>query len=173
MKEKFILESAGLVVALRTAVESDGEDLRRWKNANRHFFFYQEIISVEQQQQWLRGYRERADDWMFIVLNDERAIGCMGFRVLNDQRIDIYNVILGDPGFGGKGLMSQAMRLMCSYIVAQFQTEILAKVLNSNPAQAWYLKNGFRRGVVFDRYTEIVFNRAEFRPLIFSKTKIV
>lgn len=172
MEEKFILESAGLRVALRTAIESNGADLRQWKNANRHFFFFQEIISSEQQQQWFRGYLERPDDWMFIALHEDRAIGCMGFRALEDQRIDIYNVILGDPALGGKGLMSQAMQLMCSYIVSVFSTEIIARVLNSNPAQAWYLKNGFRKGSAYDVYTELVFHRSQFQPYPFKKIKL-
>lgn len=172
MKERFILESPGLRVALRSALESDIEDLRQWKNANRHSFFYQEIISPEQQQEWFQGYLARSEDSMFIVLDGERAIGCMGFRVLEDNRIDIYNVILGETALSGKGLMSQAMQLMCSYIVQQFPAEIVAKVMNSNPAQAWYLKNGFYKGTTFDSYTEIVFDRSRFQPLPFSKVNL-
>jgi len=172
LKEKFRLESPELGIALRTAIESDGEDLRRWKNANRQFFFYQKVISAEQQRQWFESYLARADDGMFVVEWDRRAMGCMGFRVLNDRRIDIYNVILGDPGLGGKGLMSQAMRLMCSYLVSEFSTEIIAKVLNSNPAQAWYLKNDFRKGAAFESYTEIVLERSQFQPLPFKKSNL-
>lgn len=172
MKEKFILEADLSGVALRTAAESDGEDLRQWKNANRHFFFYQEIISPEQQEKWFQGYLARSDDTMFIVSKGERPIGCIGFRVLEENRIDIYNVILGDPALGGKGLMSQAMQLMCSYIVQQSMAEIVAKVLNSNPALEWYLRNGFHKGKSYDSYTEVVFDRSRFHSYPFRKINL-
>lgn len=173
LKEKFILQSPGIGVTLRTATEADCEDLRRWKNANRQFFFHTEMISAEQQRVWFQGYSDRIDDWMFIVQDDRHAIGCMGFRVLEAQQVDIYNVILGDKSQSGSGSMSQAIQLMCSYLVAQSPSEIIARVLNSNPAQAWYMKNNFRKGRVYDSYTEFIFDRVQFHADRCTKTPLI
>jgi len=55
--------------------------LRTLKNKHRHRFFHQEEISIAAQQQWYDEYRERADDWMFIVRAASVDSGCVGCRV--------------------------------------------------------------------------------------------
>jgi hypothetical protein len=148
---------------LRTITVADLENLREWKNAHRFAFFYQAIITPEQQDKWFQGYLERANDYMFVVQRGHEPAGCMGFRLL-DQHADIYNVILGRPESGGKGLMSWAMRLMCSFIAADFTRDIGAQVLLSNPARAWYCKNAFCEIVSFDTYVQIQLDWSQFQP---------
>lgn len=169
MNRSFILASPdfGGDLALRTIVEADCEDLRQWKNANRFSFFHQEIITPQQQREWFAGYLARDDDYMFILSVRDRAIGCMGFRLLDDHA-DIYNVILADALLGGKGWMSQALRLMCSYILSDFTRDIRAKVLRSNPALDWYLKNGFRRRAEHETYFEIELDADQFQICSFQ-----
>ncbi len=168
MKEHFTLVSPDANIALRTIAESDLENLRQWKNANRFAFFFQDVVTPEQQTAWFQGYLERSKDYMFIVQSEKRSIGCMGFRLLDNQA-DIYNVILGNPEMGGKGLMSKAMRLMCSYIAADFSQDISAQVLRSNPAIGWYRKNGFRESAAHDTYVEVKLDLTQFRPYPFEK----
>jgi len=168
MKESFSLSSLELDAALRAITARDLEDLRAWKNAHRSGFFYQAIITSEQQVEWFQGYRERAHDWMFVVNHAGQAIGCMGLRLL-DQHADIYNVILGRSESGGKGLMSQAIRLLCSFIAAEYTRDIGAQVLRSNPARAWYQKNAFRETQSFDTYVEVELDWSRFRPCLFQK----
>ena len=169
MKEKFLLESPDLDVRLYSIQESDCENLRRWKNAHRAAFFYQGIITPDQQLDWFRKYHDRADDFMFIVFAQDHAIGCMGFRMI-DGRADIYNVILGEAEYGGKGWMSQAIQLLCSFIYTEFSHLIVAQVITHNPALTWYRKNGFREIATRENYVEIELDLARFCPCAFHKT---
>jgi hypothetical protein len=51
---------------------------------------------------------------MFVVNHAGQTIACMDFRLL-DQHPDICNVLLRRSE-SDKGLMSQVMRLLCSFI---------------------------------------------------------
>ena len=159
-------------VKLRSITEDDIELLRVWKNAHRYSFFFQEIIEPEQQRWWFEQFCTREHDYMFIVQYDDVDVGCMGFRLLND-RIDIYNVILGRKEHSGKGTMSIAVCLMNGFIVDKFTEDITAKVLRSNPALEWYLKNGFEVVETFDTYYLIRLTkrscRYEIRYRLFEK----
>jgi RimJ/RimL family protein N-acetyltransferase len=136
---------------LRSIVEDDLETLRLWKNAHRQFFFFQEVIVPEQQRFWFQQFRTREHDYMFMVRYRTVDIGCMGFRLL-DGKIDIYNVILGRKEHANRGIMSMAMCLMNGFAALKFTEEITARVLRTNPALAWYLKNGFELVETFETY---------------------
>ena len=138
-------------IALESAGHEDIGLLRDWKNANRIYFFYNKLITRRQQEDWFRDYMQRQDDYIFMVVHNGKKIGCMGFRT-TEGRIDIYNVILGQEEFGKKGLMSIALKLMCSYLIDSFDKEIGLKVLKKNLARRWYGKNGFSEEYGEDEY---------------------
>jgi RimJ/RimL family protein N-acetyltransferase len=150
-------------VVLRSIQQADQSHLKDWKNQNRSGFFYKEIITEEGQLKWFQGYLSRPDDYMFIIQVSNTDIGCMGFRLL-EEGWDIYNVILGNTDFGRKGYMSQAFKMMCSYIQSLKSVRISAKVLKTNPALDWYCRNGFRIAETFDDYEEIELNPDQFQP---------
>lgn len=140
-----------LNVQLRDATNADQENLRIWKNKHRTSFFYQEIIQPEQQLKWFEGYQSRPDDYMFMVdeLLQENGkttynpIGCMAFRIEDDDTIDLYNIIRGNKSMG-KVSMKDAMHMMLTYIHQQFpDKKIKCDVLKDNPAVKWYQKCGF------------------------------
>jgi RimJ/RimL family protein N-acetyltransferase len=128
---------------LRTITDADLDNLRVWKNATRLSFFHQQEILPDQQQTWYSGYQQRPHDYMFVVSAAGRSIGCMGIR-LCEQEWDVYNVILGEPEFRRRGLMSMAFRRMLQFALAARKLPITLKVLKTNPAVAWYEKNGFQ-----------------------------
>lgn len=143
MKESFQLLSNDLPgVSLRTAAASDCEDLRTWKNDHRASFFSQDLITPEGQGRWFEGYLARADDWMFMVVDGAETVGCMGFRA-RDGQADVYNVILGRPSHGGRGVMAKGLQLMCSFARTCVKGDVVARVLKTNPATGWYTKRGF------------------------------
>ncbi len=166
--QHFLLVSPEFEVTLQTIAESDGENLRQWKNANRFSFFFQDIITPEQQAKWFQGYLGRENDYMFIVRRGGLLVGCMGFRLL-DQHADIYNVIRANKELDSRGLMGSAMRLMCSFIAADFSRDIGARVLRSNPAVEWYRKLGFHEIARHDTFVEIELDMIRFRPCSFHK----
>lgn len=160
------LESWGL--RLRTIGPADAEILRQWKNFHRHAFFHQDIISPEQQAIWLAGHAARPDDFMFMVEVEGRAVGCLGWRLL-EGRADIYNVMLGEASQGGRGLMGRALNLMCRHILSLGQREIAARVLKGNPAVGWYERNGFVLAADHDAYYEMKLNPERLAPCPFRR----
>jgi RimJ/RimL family protein N-acetyltransferase len=124
-------------------------------------FFYRELITPAQQLNWYSAFLNVENDLMYIVEAEGVEIGCMGVRD-RDNGWDIYNVILGDQSFQGKGYMSQALRLLCTQAIRVKPQRISAKVLNDNPALGWYYRNCFKASKSFPEYTEIELKESNF-----------
>lgn len=146
-------------VTLESITSDDLESLRQWKNANRQSFFFKSILAADDQLRWFSDYLERRDDYMFTVRSGGIAVGCMGFRYI-DCKIDVYNVILGLPELGGRGLMSRGLRLLCTYAGQQYSGPISLKVLKVNSALDWYVRNGFQEVAAFDDHLELQRDRS-------------
>ncbi len=145
-------------VILRSIVEDDLELLRTWKNLNRTCFFYRELISPEMQAQWFVAYQQREHDSMFMVLHRNRRIGCLGFRRLED-RVDFYNIILGDQLSARAGLMASALELLCAEAGRRYpQLPIMVSVLRQNPALEWYYRRGFVLTTEHEDFVELTRN---------------
>jgi RimJ/RimL family protein N-acetyltransferase len=137
--------------------------LRGWKNDHRESFFFKGIIAPADQVKWFQGYLGRSHDYMFVVLFNGRALGCLGFRYI-EQGVDIYNVILGIPEMRQKGLMGKALRMMCSYAQKEYPGAQGAKVLRSNPAVGWYQRNGFKIARFHEDHVDIELDQVTFKP---------
>ncbi len=148
---------------LRSAVSSDAQILREWKNAQRQFFFFNEEISEEMQSRWMMAYFDRPDDYMFVVVRNGHAVGCLGLRFENGVG-DIYNVLLGDRNLQGLGVMSLALRVLLGF-GRGISEKIGLKVLKTNPAVGFYLKNGFIQVAEHDNYYEMRVDWQRFQPV--------
>jgi RimJ/RimL family protein N-acetyltransferase len=154
-------------VVLRTIDAGDLEEMRVWKNANKAAFFFKGEISPADQKKWFEGYKNRPDDFMFMVLFEGAKVGCMGYRLL-DGAVDCYN-IMGAPAKRPKGAMAAAMRLMCSHIRAERREEIGCRVVKGNDAVDWYDKCGFIvMGEQPDHY-QLYLDHQRFKPCAFKK----
>lgn len=135
---------------LRMIDESDIENLRNWKNDNKNSFFLQQDITPLQQVLWYEAFKNRRDDFMFIVEQqiDEHwhGIGCMGFRKVDDEKsIDAYNIIRARRIEPSSFTMSDAFRVMLKFATGLYVGQpVRCKVLTNNPAVEWYKKNHFR-----------------------------
>ena len=148
-KDQIIIRPAEAInYLLRHASQGDIEKLRVWKNRHKHTFFHQQDISPEQQKAWYAGFAARDNDFMFMIVDllagDPVEVGCLGFRDLGD-RIDIYNVMRGEPRREGGVSILEAMNLLVNYIATNFHKPITCLVLKNNPANDWYQKCGFFR----------------------------
>ena len=145
MNKNIIITENSRHVRLRAANDSDIELLREWKNSNKKSFFYQQEISKAQQAEWFSAYKQRENDYMFmveeIIEGKHIPVGCMGFRILNNY-IDLYNIIRGAESSIGVS-MHRAMYIMLNYIRNKWNAPIQCDVLKDNPAVNWYLKCGF------------------------------
>lgn len=155
-------------IILKMITINDIEKLREWKNKYRDSFFYKNIISAEEQFNWFANFRYRQNDFMFIILNKEIRVGCIGFRII-DGLIDIYNVIIGESQYASKGIMKISIELLLNYIMQSYNYDITAKVLKSNKAITWYQKNGFEVEKSYDEYYLIKFQKSS----LFCKTELI
>jgi RimJ/RimL family protein N-acetyltransferase len=167
LKNKIEIASHEGDLVLRSISSEDIESLREWKNKNRKSFFYNKIITPGQQKKWYEDYSKRSDDYIFIINFMSSAIGCIGFR-LSDGLIDIYNVILGKKEFGGRGLMGNALRLLCSYIIDSFKEDITLNVLSNNKAKNWYKNNGFMEAGSRDDFIFMKLSINKFKNLKYN-----
>lgn len=162
MNEQFIISTMNYAnICLRTISINDQNNLREWKNKNRKCFFFQDIISESTQLEWFQKYLKRTQDYIFVVEVNNCKVGCMGVRLLDDGW-DIYNIILGDLNFSGKGFMSHAFQMLCCFALKQHSCAIRAKVLCNNPALAWYKKNAFHIVADHREYVEIELDQSIF-----------
>lgn len=120
------------------------EALRHWKNENKKCFFCQKHITQEEQWAWFEGYKQRDNDLMFIIVDARGyAMGCLGIRLIDKVKWDVYNVIC-DKRFHGKGIMYKALAELILIAKRLYHVPITAEILASNKkALAWYKKNGF------------------------------
>lgn len=132
---------------LRSITSADLENLRQWKNTHRKSFFYQEVITRDQQSLWFEKFQARDNDYMLVAENYKNGayvpIGCMGFRILDDT-VDVYNIMRGAASAADASFtMQDAFSLMNAYILSLGYDNITCMVLKTNPALKWYYKNGF------------------------------
>jgi len=144
---------------LRSIKEDDIQLLRQWKNDHREFFFYKQIITVDQQKEWFTRWSSETCDHLFVVELKGASIGCIGARLFQET-VDVYNVILGDKAFKGQGVMSEALRAVVAF--SQFLYSglpVCVRVLQTNPAVGWYERNGFARITANDEFVTMRWER--------------
>jgi hypothetical protein len=141
---------------VRTIIEDDLDLLRTWKNNHRDSFFFKEFITPDMQKEWFRSYLQREHDFMMMIVHEDERIGCIGFRRLED-RVDLYNIILGQQQYARKGYMTGALDIVCMEIKSLYPgIPIMASVLKNNPAITWYIKRSFRVTKEHEDYLEFI-----------------
>lgn len=127
---------------IQTAELRHQDSLRRWKNRHAASFFYQQVISDKAQREWFNAYLLRSEDFMFMVMCGDQAIGCIGIR-LRDGVWDVYNVIRGISSIKSTGFMSLALNMIINFAQGVQAISIQCQVVAKNPAISWYFRNDF------------------------------
>jgi RimJ/RimL family protein N-acetyltransferase len=159
---------------LRSIRHDDLENLRNWKNSNKHSFFLNEDITPEQQQKWYSNFTQREHDHMFIVEQlageEWQAIGCMGFRRLDDEGcVDAYNIIRANKIEPATFTMSEAFKTMLAYAASVYPgLPLQVKVLSHNPAVEWYKKNHFSIIQTVNNYYLMELNKDSLENITWS-----
>ncbi len=135
--------SDGTAAARLQSVEpADQEMLRRWRNANRAAFLETAEVDPVGQSRWFAGYLCRDDDFLFLVMAGDAAVGCVGVR-LRGPGWDVYNVIRGVRTPASRGCMGRGLALAVAFALGRRDLPVTAVVLAENPAVGWYLRQGF------------------------------
>ncbi len=126
---------------IQTAELRHQDSLRRWKNRHAASFFYQQAISDKAQRDWFKAYLRRSEDFMFMVMLGDQAIGCIGIR-LRGGIWDVYNVIRVVSSIKPAGFMSLAFNLIIKFAQGVRSTSIQDHIVAGNSAISFHLKNG-------------------------------
>ena len=127
----------------QASTPDDSELLRVWKNAHRQHFFFKDEITPAMQEKWFAKHQTRKWDVMLLVEEAPegaafRPTGCMGFRLMENGTIDLYNILRGQRLPASTITMGQAFTLMLGWLAETYRLPIRCEVLAKNPVRGWY-----------------------------------
>jgi RimJ/RimL family protein N-acetyltransferase len=132
---------------LRMLGEDDLPLTRAWRNhpESRHGFHSSEEITAEQHRAWFAGYRERADDYVFIMEVAGRPVAQSALYDIVPSAAE-FGRLLVDPGERGRGLSHRIIALTQDAAVALGLDELYLQVKRANRrAIRAYERAGFAR----------------------------
>jgi diamine N-acetyltransferase len=153
MPKRQIEPIAGGRVRLRLLAEGDLAMTLAWRNQDhiRRWFLSSAVISPEQHAAWFATYRERDDDFMFVIEETEalrRPVGQVSLYHVDRVagRAEYGRLLIGDAVATGQGLAREATALLVAEGLSRWGLrEIYLNVKTDNAAAiAIYDKCGFR-----------------------------
>lgn len=139
-------------VRLRLLEEADLPMTLAWRNQDhiRRWFFYSDVITPDQHRRWYERYRDRDDDFVFVIEETEALKRPVGQAALYNidwagKRAEFGRLLIGDAAARGMGLAATATRLLVDEAMAAWGlAEVCLEVLQTNtPALAIYRGCGF------------------------------
>jgi RimJ/RimL family protein N-acetyltransferase len=140
-------------VRLRLLRSDDLPLTLRWRNQDhiRRWFFYSDLIAPEQHSSWFEQYRERDDDFVFIIEDiqaGDQPVGQVALYHIDwmQGRAEFGRLMIGEAGAGGKGLAFTAtqLALMIAFQDLALQEVYLEVFSDNQRAIALYTGAGFR-----------------------------
>lgn len=138
-------------VTLRLLEEADLPLTRAWRNQDdiRKWFLTSAVISAEQHAAWFAQYRERDDDFVFVIEETATlkcAVGQVSLYAIewDRRRSKLGRLLIGDAEARGKGLARRAVETLIDFAERLGLEELRLEVLAGNePAIAIYEACGF------------------------------
>lgn len=114
-------------LTLRLLEESDLPLTLAWRNddENRRWFFSTELIAPEAHRRWFEQYRDRDDDFVFVIEETEslkRAVGQLALYRIEwaNGRAEFGRLLMGDPAAKGLGLAQLATATLVDEALAHW-----------------------------------------------------
>lgn len=129
-------------ITLRLLDRADLPMTRAWRNHDqiRRWFLHSDPLTVEQHEQWFERYRERDDDFVFVIEEHERLNRPIGQVSLygidwDHRHAKFGRLMVGDAEARGRGLARRAVELLIRHGEDSFGLEELRlEVLPGNGA---------------------------------------
>ena len=162
MPKRNVSPLIGQKVRLRLLEPADLPTTLGWRNqdANRQWFFNSSVISESVHEAWFRDYRDRDDDFVFIIEDTEQQNGPIGQASVYHvdpagKRAEFGRLVIGEPVARGRGLAREAVNLLARFAFDDLQlSELYLQLKAGNSAAgALYESCGYR---VVDRNDAIV-----------------
>lgn len=138
---------------LRLLEEADLPMTLMWRNQDhiRRWFIHSEILTPEQHRDWFQGYRQKDNDYLFIIEETrtlKKPVGQISLYNIDWTRksAEYGRLMIGEAEAQGKGFAKEASRLILDYAFQELGlTKIELEVFEDNkPAIAVYLACGFQ-----------------------------
>jgi diamine N-acetyltransferase len=117
----------GRRVRLRLLAAADLPQTLAWRNQEhiRRWFVHSDPLAWEQHQAWFQRYREREDDFLFVIEETDRLcrpVGQVGlYRIDWQARTAEYGrVLIGEPAAQGCGYAGEATALLLAFAFAEW-----------------------------------------------------
>ncbi len=147
MKKEYILHDEEKKITIRTITNNDIELIRYWRNDEsiRSCFVDSKIISSSQQQNWYEGYKNKKDDYMFIIELEQKPVGSIALYHITSTTAEYGRLMIGEKMALGKGVAQTASKLIIQFAEILGIECIYLEVFKSNiVAYNLYLKVGFK-----------------------------
>jgi RimJ/RimL family protein N-acetyltransferase len=144
---------AGDRVRLRLIEETDLARTLAWRNQDhiRRWFVHADVIGPEQHRQWFESYRERDDDFVFLIEETQalrKPVGQVSlYRIDWERRRAEYGrLLIGEEDARGRGLAREATEVLLGHAATAWTIrEVELEVFADNAAAiAIYAACGFR-----------------------------
>jgi RimJ/RimL family protein N-acetyltransferase len=140
-------------VTLRLLEEADLPRTLAWRNQDRvrRWFVHPQVITPEEHRRWFTSYRERDDDFAFVIEETRdlrRPVGQVSLYRIDWARhqAEYGRLMIGAPEAAGRGLGREATNVLIAYATTALGVrEIVLDVFADNAAAlAIYTACGFR-----------------------------
>src|SRR5882672_9014262 len=159
MAKRTVPPLVGDRVRLRPLEEADLSRTLVWRNQDhiRRWFVYSEVITPDQHRAWFEGYRDRDDDFVFVIEETRdlrKPVGQVSLYRIDWERhrAEYGRLLIGEADAAGRGLAREATDVLLRHATTTWgivETEL--EVFADNAAAiAIYAASGFtareRRG---------------------------
>lgn len=140
-------------IRLRLLEEKDLPRTLEWRNQDsiRKWFFSTNILAPEQHFDWFFSYKEKDDDFVFIIESVEDnflPIGQISLYHINWENhcAEYGRIMIGEPSAKGKGFAKDATQLLLKigFEVLHLKQIYLEVFKNNTRAISVYLASGFK-----------------------------
>lgn len=122
MPKRRVAPLNGQSIRLRLLEHADLPMTLRWRNddAIRPWFFKSEPITADMHEQWWNGYRDRDDDFVFVIedtaITNQPVGQASVYRVDWDRKCaEFGRLMLGEPAARGRGLARDAVNVLSAF----------------------------------------------------------
>jgi len=112
----------GRLVRLRLLEQADLPTTLRWRNddAIRPWFFNSDLIPASMHEQWWNSYRERDDDFVFVIedmaMNNQPVGQASVYGIDWDRKsAEFGRLMLGQPAARGRGFARDAVDVLTAF----------------------------------------------------------
>lgn len=129
------------MIWLQKLTPETAQIMRKWRNQNREYFRDRHLITYNEQEKWIEKYLKDMTYWYFIVVQDTKPVGCIGFSIVSSEEAHIESVILGEKEIARHGVMSEALKRVMA--IFPFKVYTLKVLKDNKKAIHFYEANGF------------------------------